>query len=300
MGPFNLEEARRHGLTKDHLLGASWRRLGGGYYAFRAIADDPNVVLAAAIRRLPKETVFSGRTAAWLHGLDLPPCNPIEVTLPLRCHTTHLAGIVVRRSAVSAGETVMRRGHPTTSLVRTLADLGRRLPLVEAVAALDMALHKRLLKSAALHSWACAHPRYPGIARLRRAIELADPATESVMETRLRLLLVMARLPRPLAQVRLYDEGGDFLGRPDFYYPLHRLAIEYDGAQHRETLIGDNRRQNRLVDASYRLLRFTAADVLSAPDSVVALVRRALSAGPSFETSPLTTGRAFSDSGRRF
>src|SRR5205807_1389554 len=32
-GPFNLEEARRHGLTKDHLLGASWRRLGGGFYA---------------------------------------------------------------------------------------------------------------------------------------------------------------------------------------------------------------------------------------------------------------------------
>ena len=50
-GPFNLEEARRHGLTKDHLLGASWSRLGGGFYALRAIAHDPNVVLAAAIRR---------------------------------------------------------------------------------------------------------------------------------------------------------------------------------------------------------------------------------------------------------
>jgi very-short-patch-repair endonuclease len=59
------------------------------------------------------------------------------------------------------------------------------------------------------------------------------------------------------------------------------LAIEYDGAQHRENLIGDNRRQNRLVDAGFRLLRFTAADVLSAPDSVVALVRRAVSAGTS-------------------
>ena len=33
-----------------------------------------------------------------------------------------------------------------------------------------------------------------------------------------------------------------------------------------------------MVDAGYRLLRFTAADVLSAPDSVVTLVRRALSA----------------------
>jgi hypothetical protein len=277
-GPFNLEEARLHGLTKDHLLGASWRRLGGGLYALRAIADDPNVVLAAASRRLPVTAVFSGRTAAWLHGLDLPPCDPVEVTLPLDSHTSRLTGIAVRRSDVGASDRVTRRGYPTTSVVRTLADLGRRLPLAEAVAALDMGLHKRLLKSDDMRSWACAHPRYPGIGRLRRAIELAEPATESVMETRLRLLLVMARLPRPLAQVPLYDEAGDFLGRPDFYYPLHRLALEYDGSYHRENLTRDNRRQNRLVEAGYRLLRFTAADVLSAPDSVGDLVRRALSA----------------------
>jgi very-short-patch-repair endonuclease len=197
----------------------------------------------------------------------------------LGSHTSRLAGVAVRRSDVGISETVTRRGHPATSVVRTIADLGRHRPLVEAVAALDMALHKRLLKLAALHSWACAHPRYPSIARLRRAIELAEPATESVMETRLRLLLVLAPLPRPKAQVRLYDEVGHFLGRPDFYYPLHRLALEYDGASHRENLTGDNRRQNRLVDAGYRLLRFTAADVLSAPESVVDLVKRALSAG---------------------
>jgi hypothetical protein len=40
---------------------------------------------------------------------------------------------------------------------------------------------------------------------------------------------------------------------------------EYDGSIHRENLTGDNRRQNRMVNAGYRLLRFTAADVLSAP-----------------------------------
>jgi very-short-patch-repair endonuclease len=278
-GPFNLEEARRHGLTKDHLLGASWRRIGGGFHAWHAIADDPDVVLAATSRRLPTTAVFSGRTAGWLHGLDLPPCDPVEATLPMRCRISRLAGIALRRSDVGASETVMRRGHPTTSVVRTLADLGRRLPLVDAVAALDMALHKRLLNPDDLRSWIYTHPRYPGIACLRRTIELAEPATESVMETRLRLLLVMARLPRPQAQVTLRNEAGHFLGRPDFYYPLHRLALEYDGATHRENLTGDNRRQNRLVDAGYRLLRFTAADVLSAPDSVVALVRRALSVG---------------------
>ena len=275
-GPFNLEEARRHGLTKDHLLGASWRRLGGGFYALRAIADDPDVVLAAMGRRLPSRAVFSFRTAAWLHGLDLPPCDPVEVTVPSASRISRLTGIAVRRSDISAIETATRRGYPTTSVVRTLADLGRRLPLVEAVAALDMALHKRLLKSDDLRLWVCAHERYPGIRRLRQTIELAEPATESVMETRLRLLLVMARLPRPQAQVPLHDRAGRFVGRPDFYYPLHRLALEYDGAHHRENLTGDNRRQNRLVDAGYRLLRFTAADVLSAADATVALVRRAL------------------------
>jgi len=207
------------------LFGASWRRLGGGLYALRAIADDPNVVLAAISRRLPMTAVFSGRTAAWLHGLDLPPCDPIEVTLPQGCHTSRLVGVAVRRSTVSADEIVVRRGRRATSVVRTLADLGTRLPLVEAVAALDMALHKRLLESADLCSWACAHPGYRGIASLRRAIELAEPATESVMETRLRLLLVLARLPRPHAQISLYDEFGDFLGRPDFYYPHQRLAL---------------------------------------------------------------------------
>jgi hypothetical protein len=251
------------------------------FYAFHSIADDPNVVLAAISRRLPGTAVFSGRTAAWLHGLDLPPCDPIELTLPLGCHTSRLVGVAVRRSTVRAGEIVMRRGRRATSAVRTLADLGRRLPLVEAVSALDMALHGRLIELADLRSWAGAHPRYPGVARLRRTIELAEPETESVMETRLRLLLVLAGLPRPLAQTSLCDEDGHFVEWPDFYYPRHRLALEYDGSIHRENLTGDNRRQNRMVDAGYRLLRFTAADVMSAPNSVVALVRRALSAGSS-------------------
>src|SRR5207248_113428 len=73
-GPFDLAEARRYGLTRYHLRAASWRSLGGGFYAVREISDLPLVRLAAAARRLPNGGVFSGRTAAWLHGLDLAPC----------------------------------------------------------------------------------------------------------------------------------------------------------------------------------------------------------------------------------
>ena len=59
---------------------------------------------------------------------------------------------------------------------------------------------------------------------------------------------------------------------------MERLAIEYDGSGHRESLAGDDRRQNRLIEAGYRILRFTAADVLNDPESVAGLVGRGLRA----------------------
>jgi very-short-patch-repair endonuclease len=51
------------------------------------------------------------------------------------------------------------------------------------------------------------------------------------------------------------------------------LVIEYDGANHRDRLVEDNRRQNLLVTAGFRLLRFTAAD---RPEVITAQVKKAL------------------------
>jgi very-short-patch-repair endonuclease len=110
---------------------------------------------------------------------------------------------------------------------------------------------------------------------LGRVDELAEPA-ESPMETRLRWVLIQAGLPKPEVQISLHDTEGRFVGRADLYYPQARLAIEYDGVNHRDRLVDDDRRQNDIIDAGYRLLRFTAADLAQRPDSISALVRRAL------------------------
>ncbi|HYR50182.1 MAG TPA: DUF559 domain-containing protein [Candidatus Eisenbacteria bacterium] len=75
----------------------------------------------------------------------------------------------------------------------------------------------------------------------------------------------------------LHDHQGRFLGRPDLYYSEHKLALEYDGATHRDSLVEDNRRQNRLLNGGFRLLRFTAADIFQAPESVIGQVRLAIS-----------------------
>ena len=95
------------------------------------------------------------------------------------------------------------------------------------------------------------------------------------------MLLVLGGLPRPQVQVTLRDGKGLVLGRPDLYYASHRLALEYDGSTHRASLVEDNRRQNRLVAAGIRLLRFTAGDVLHNPDSVTTQVRGYLASGGS-------------------
>jgi very-short-patch-repair endonuclease len=95
------------------------------------------------------------------------------------------------------------------------------------------------------------------------------------METRLRWLLIGNGLPTPEVQVEL---GGSavFAGRVDLYYRQARLGLEFDGGNHRERLVEDDRRQNLLINAGFRLLRFTASDLYTRPGVVVDQVRAAL------------------------
>ncbi len=93
------------------------------------------------------------------------------------------------------------------------------------------------------------------------------------METRLRWLLVDSGLPRPRVQVDLYDRAGTFIGRADLYYPDARLVIEFDGVNHKNRLVADNRRQNELMSSEFTVLRFTTADLMDRPQHIVALVR---------------------------
>jgi len=252
-----------------------------GVYVWNSLPESVYQILTAVRRRLPAEAVFSGRTAAWLHGIDLPPCDPVDATVSKRCGISARAGLSLRRVELADGDVVSRHGMPVTSILRTLVDLSQQLTLVEAIAAMDAALQLRLVDEKGLRGLLHQRAGCMGVVRLRRVVELADPAAESPMESRLRALLILAGLPRPQVQVKVYDELGRFLGRPDLYYASHRLGIEYDGGTHRDRLVDDNRRQNRLTNAGIRLLRYTAADLLSRPDQIVGQVRCALGLPPA-------------------
>jgi hypothetical protein len=95
--PFTIQEARAAGLSWDNLQSANYRRLPAGIYVAANLPDTPLQRLAAARLRLPPTAVFSGLTAAWLHGLDVSPPDLIQVTLPAGSSVAMRAGVRVRR-----------------------------------------------------------------------------------------------------------------------------------------------------------------------------------------------------------
>lgn len=276
--PFTLNEARQAGLSVRSLSGRSWRRIGAGLYQWAGLEADPWATLAAWSRALPADVVFCGATAAWLHGLDLVPTDPVEVVVPGSSGPRTRPGLLVHHGDVPRPDVVSMRGLRAEAMHLALARLCLRGPAVDALVAIDMAVRMGGADQAALIQLAEAALGKPGMARLAELAKLAAPA-ESPMETRLRWLLIQAGLPRPEVQTNLGDHESRFLARADLYYPQARLILEYDGGNHRDRLIEDNRRQNLLINAGYNMLRFTAAD-LQNPNVVIAQVRAAL--GPYY------------------
>ena len=273
--PFSLDEARNAGLTLSALSGKAWLRVGAELYRWKELPEDPWQTLSAWQRVLSPDAVFVGATAAWLLGIDLEPTNPVEVAVPASSGLRSRAGIIVRRCEIPPADVIYIRGFPATALPLTLAGLCLHRPAVEALVAIDVAVRLCLTDSAALRQYAEASKGRPGAARLRSLAVFSAPA-ESPMETRLRWLMIHSGLPHPQVQTNLYDSAPRFVGRADMYYPESRLVIEYDGSNHRDRLVGDNRRQNLLINAGYRVLRFTSADIHNRADVVVAQVQAAL------------------------
>jgi len=66
----------------------------------------------------------------------------------------------------------------------------------------------------------------------------------------------------------------------DFYCPAHRLIVEVDGGQHNGSE-SDARRDARLKEQGYRVLRVWNLDVLTNSDGVARVIRRALGQEPA-------------------
>ncbi|KRF21115.1 hypothetical protein ASG90_01530 [Nocardioides sp. Soil797] len=115
----------------------------------------------------------------------------------------------------------------------------------------------------------CRVTRLPGRSAARAAAFLVREGVDSPMETRLRLLIVLAGLPEPQVNCVLRAFDGDVLRKYDLSYPESRVIVEYDGRHHIERVEqweSDPERREAIDDDGWRILVCVAADIYRRPE----------------------------------
>ena len=140
--------------------------------------------------------------------------------------------IVVHSDMLLRDEVTDVEGIAVTNAARTAFDIGRRTSRSLAVQRLDALANATDLKTADVDAVIAQHKGARGIRRLRRILSLVDGGSESPQESRTRLVLIDAGLPKPETQIRVCNEYGDFVGRVDMGWREWLVAVEYDGSQH--------------------------------------------------------------------
>ena len=98
------------------------------------------------------------------------------------------------------------------------------------------------------------------------------------MESRLRVLMALAGLPAPSVNCDVVEDGG-WLALSDLSYPRLKIAIEYEGDQHRtnrKQWRRDKARRRLLEDHGWLVIEVTADDVYLRPDLLVARLKAAI------------------------
>ncbi len=214
-----------------------------------------------------------------IHGLPLVDVDlgRIDLVAQVRHPATRTG---VRTAPVPDGERVVavdgvRACSVPACLVQTAAASG----LMAGLAAMDAALHRRLVTTGDLAAAATRVSPMRGAGALRAALSLVDGACESPGETRTRLILVGAGLPFR-SQVAIADPVGEVVARVDFLVGARVVvefdgAVKYAGADGRDTLVREKVREDRLRELSYEVVRVTWAD-LAHPEAVLTRIRQAL------------------------
>jgi hypothetical protein len=265
-------------LTPAQLRSSAWRRLRRDVYASAELAVDHLLHTRAVALVAPPEAVFGGLTAVVLWGgVEFATADdPVEVVVPPGYRWQPGDGVTVRTAQVDGDVVTGRAGFRKTSRVRTAVDLIRRAELDDGVVLLDRLVNSGIVRLNPVRDAVTVLPRCRGSRLAREIALLADGWAESPPETRLRLLMLRAGLPMPVAQFRVFDQAG-FIARTDFAYPELKLAIEYEGAWHGRPgqLVKDRGRLNRLFEAGWRVVFVTAADMHD-PEGLIRRIRLAM------------------------
>jgi hypothetical protein len=272
--PFLGSEALTAGVLTPYELRSRYVAVHKDVYMPRDAALTAMLRAKACWLRSRRRGILAGYSASALHGAKW-----IDPTLPAAIIDTNrhtVAGVQTWEERIDIDEIEILGDMRVTTPARTALDLARRLPLGVAVAAVDALTQATDLKMADIELLVDRYSGRRGVRAARAALALVDGGAQSPKETWLRLLLMRAGFPRPQTQIVVRNEWGWREAYLDMGWEDVKVAVEYDGDQHRSDrrqYVKDIRRLE-MLDQRYGWLvvRVVAEDH---PDDVIRRVREA-------------------------
>jgi hypothetical protein len=276
--PFSRADARAAGITLSALLGPRYHKVIYDRYVVASVPITTRLRAEAAVLASAPNTYVSHFTAATLWGGIVPHVPDVHISGPDQTHRCR-RGEVKAHTSDGKPLPIRHQGLPISSPVQTFLDLaGVGLSMVDLVVLGDSLVKAGRISPEQLVQ-AAADATGRGAKLARRSASYVRKGVDSAMESRLRMLIVLAGLPEPDVNVIFRKADGGWLVRLDLYYAAYRLLVEYDGRQHADDTRQWHRditRRETLDAMNIRLLIVTKDDFYQTPEQVLVRVRNAL------------------------
>lgn len=246
-----------------------WRRLCRSVYLRADRTVTPAVQLRAAVFTAGTSALAHGVSAAWWYGLIDRAPKRHTVTVP-RVRRVRASDFDLRRRDLCAADVCTVRRLRLTCIPLTVLETAVALP--NGSVFLDRALQKHT----SLQILWSIHERNRGRATAKAAEKLLHAAGEGGASEAERILHRLLRAA-DLTGWRTHVPSCGF--EIDVAFVRERVAIEVDGwAWHRDAdrFARDMKRQNILVNAGWRVLRFSWHHLVHEPDRVLRDITAAL------------------------
>ncbi|QIK76846.1 DUF559 domain-containing protein [Nocardioides piscis] len=274
--PFTRAAGLNSGLTRRELNGPDFRRLSHGILVSAAVADSPMLRTQAALIPFDGAGSASHCSAARVWGAPVATCPEEHITVSEPNARRRRQGVVCHVRADARTRDV--GGIAVTELADLFVEMADELPLVELVVLGDWMLRRKGMTHQRLAA-AVAAASGSAVRRARTALGYVRRRVDSPMETRLRMLLVLAGIPEPEVNREMRDLHDEVLRRYDLCWPGVKVVVEYDGRVHIEREAGWERdlvRREAIDDDGWRLLVVVAKDIYAQPERTVQRVFKVL------------------------
>jgi very-short-patch-repair endonuclease len=244
-----------------------------------------------ALTMVYPQAVFTGWSAAGLHGVPYSEGHPPEIWLP---EQRRRQGIVIRSGRLPDRDITRVLNRRATTAVRTAVDLARHEPGDRAIAAIDQCIHEDEFGRPAttldeIGAYLEAHSGLHRGVRVRHALREASRGADSPWETYTRLVVHRSGL-------RLFEPQTPVIGtryHVDLGAAEYQVAVEYDGKPHRDSKQHDKdaERLNEIIDADWAVVLVTAGQLMHKRTGLLEKIARRLTErgwrGPAPSTPPL-------------